>query len=231
MLITKEVLNMQKLLKYTVCIASLVAASSSFAASNGSAAAQSKKTNTNNDWVLLYKAKQSNDVVAKISPASRLVPIIQKGEWVKVGNPQNGQVGWINLNQYQQARNDFYRPDIQTVYVSMKQSKQGKPTWNIVAYKNGKQLTSKQAKQLYQRWRNQQITWQQNWQRNWRRNMWTMNRWMDQQLWQAQQMMNTAWRNAPWAEPIVVMPSLPTVQNWQSQQTSRGTAVSAEQNS
>ena len=95
-------------------------------------------------------------VIETINPNRRLVPIFRNGEWVKVGDPRDGKVGWINKKQYRKAYNNFYRPDVQTIFVNSNNNKDGKPVVNIVAYSNGKKLTEKQAKALYERMQKQQ---------------------------------------------------------------------------
>ena len=57
-----------------------------------------------NNIIKLYtKPSTRASVVTKINPLKNLVPIYQKGAWVKVGDPENGDVGWININEYQSA--------------------------------------------------------------------------------------------------------------------------------
>jgi len=106
---------------------------------------------------LYQEANAKSHVVGKVSPQSNLVMIMRKGQWVKVGDRSNGQVGWINRKQYISAREKWMRPDIQQVYVNVeKDPKTGKMVYNVVAYKNGKKLSEEKAQQLYQKLRLQQ---------------------------------------------------------------------------
>lgn len=91
-------------------------------------------------------------IIEKVSPNADLVEIFKKNQdWVKVGNPTNGNVGWINEKQYRQAWEAFNKPDIRTVYVQYtKADKNGKPQVNIIAYQNGEKVSDKEAKKLYQ---------------------------------------------------------------------------------
>jgi len=111
--------------------------------------------------ILLYAAPNTNHVIEKLDPNAALIPIIDKGAWTKVADPRNGRVGWIQRQQVRSAREAFYRPDIQTVYISRKASKSGYPALNIVAYKNGKKVSPAKTKRMYQ-----QIRKQQAWERN-----------------------------------------------------------------
>jgi hypothetical protein len=107
--------------------------------------------------ILLYAAPNNGKLVEKLPGNTALIPIYQQKKWLKVGDPRNGKVGWVNRQQWQAARNAFYRPDIQTVYIHSDHNKKGKPEFNIVAYKNGKKLSPELAKRLYRKIRQQQI--------------------------------------------------------------------------
>ena len=157
--------------------------------------------------IKLYQQPQAGQVIAQLPVNIRLVPIYQQGKWVKVGDPRNGQVGWVDLAQYRKAREQFLRPDIQTVYIQInKNEKDGKPTLNIVAYKNGKQLSQAQANELYKQMRDQQ---QASW-RNMRHFFWQA----DRDLFQARRMFNPLRDEMAWGAPYIIMP-LPQPRMWQ----------------
>lgn len=104
--------------------------------------------------VMIYsQPSESSKVIEKINPNVRLVEIFQKSkDWIKVGNPNNGNVGWINQQQYQQAWNEFNQPNIKTIFVQYsKNDKNGKPEMNVIAYQNGKKVSDKEAKELYEK--------------------------------------------------------------------------------
>lgn len=54
--------------------------------------------------ISLYDQPNANaKVIGTLSTDQALIPIYTRGEWTKVGNPNNGDVGWINnkiLSQY-----------------------------------------------------------------------------------------------------------------------------------
>lgn len=106
--------------------------------------------------VLYEQPDKTSKISAILNPGVRIVPVFQQNGWIKVGNPQNGQIGWVNVQEYHRAREIFYKPDIQTVFVHIDQSPEGKASLNVVAYKNGNKLTDQQAKALYERLRAQQ---------------------------------------------------------------------------
>ncbi|WP_267256415.1 SH3 domain-containing protein [Coxiella endosymbiont of Ornithodoros maritimus] len=47
--------------------------------------------------VNLYEKPQSNAKILKtLSPTVRLILIYHQKDWVKVGDPRNGEIGWLN---------------------------------------------------------------------------------------------------------------------------------------
>lgn len=110
------------------------------------------------NFIDLYQSPglQSTVLQKVISPES-LIPIYHKNGWIKVGNLHNGQVGWVNREQYHKAIETYYQPDIQKVFIYIKHNgKEENPVINVVAYKNGKRLSDKEAGQLYQNIEKQQ---------------------------------------------------------------------------
>lgn len=99
--------------------------------------------------VNLYSSINSSYAVSKLPVKTQFIPIIRKGDWVKVGVRPSGAIGWINIKQYNKAMWENSMPNLQTVSVSIDHDKNGKPSVNIIAYRNGKQLGSAQAKKLY----------------------------------------------------------------------------------
>ncbi len=113
-------------------------------------AADADTTTNSNAKVIVYASPEGKNVLTKVDPNKQLVWIYHKGDWIKVGNPKNGKIGWINIKQYQQARIDYFQPDLKAVYVHMDQDpKTGKRTLSVVAFKKGKKLSDKDAKTLY----------------------------------------------------------------------------------
>jgi len=156
-----------------------------------------KKTNSvtqqKNDKILLYAEANTKRLIAKLEPNAALIPIIDKGAWTKVGNPRNGQVGWIQRQQVRRAREAFYRPDVQTVYVSRETNKSGKPSLSIVAYKNGKKVSPAEAKRMYRLIRMQEV-WENN---RMRRIARRMNRMMER---------DRIIFSEPWYQPEIIFP-------------------------
>ncbi|MCB1828339.1 MAG: hypothetical protein KDH94_07915 [Coxiellaceae bacterium] len=136
------------------------------------------------DQILLYNTPKGDKVLDRLPGNAALIPIYQKKDWVKVGDPRNGHVGWVNKKQVREARNAFFRPNIQTVYIHSDESKNGKPQLNIVAYRNGKKLSQAEAKRMYEQMRKNQIAEL--------KRMRHMTRWMDEVF-----------------QPIVILPSAP----------------------
>lgn len=117
--------------------------------------------------VSLYaKPEMKAEVISKLPISADLVAIYRQGDWIKVGDRHDGKTGWININQYHQAKQDYYRKffkeKTETVYFHSEKGKDGKIS--VTAYKNGKKLSDEQAKKMYhhlqqqekQQWREMQ---------------------------------------------------------------------------
>lgn len=126
-----------------------------------------------------------------------LIPIFQKDGWIKVGDPTNGDVGWINKEQYQKAMNTAIHESLQTVYIEqIDNAAQGKPS-EITVYQNGKKLTGEEAKAIYTKIEKQQQQMQQSMQAFQTR----MNNWMDQNM----QMANVPMPTFPLMQPVIIV--------------------------
>lgn len=107
--------------------------------------------------IVIYSApNKTAKVEKKVDPTERLIPIYQKKNWIKVGDPKNGETGWINRDQYNAAMSAYYQPEVQTVFIRTTQNSKEKPKVDVIAYKNGKKLSEKEAKSLYRRINEQQ---------------------------------------------------------------------------
>ena len=115
---------------------------------------------TINGVCLYQQAAATSPCVKKINVTTPFVKITQSQEnpaWIKVGlHNAQGTVGWLNTKQYRQAQDAFYQPDIQTVFVHVTHEANGKPTYNVVAYKNGQKVTDQQAREFYHKIRREQ---------------------------------------------------------------------------
>lgn len=124
--------------------------------------------------VTLYaKPNSHSPAIGSISTHTPIVTIVssKNQQWVKVGDHSNGQVGWININDYRHARwasqhqqrSGTNRPphqplttstnDANSIYITVN-NKNGQQ--QITAYKNGKKLNQEQAKRLWQRMQQRQ---------------------------------------------------------------------------
>lgn len=102
--------------------------------------------------VVLYSGPNKKKKIQSLPVWSRLVVILRKGNWVKVGNPQDGTVGWVNIPEWRQAQQQAIHLVTDTESFSI--NKQGD---KLVVYKDGKKLANKEAQQFYQRWQSQQV--------------------------------------------------------------------------
>jgi hypothetical protein len=151
--------------------------------------------------IKLYADMNNSKVLADVPWTTQLVPIIRKKGWVKVGLRPSGQVGWINVDQYRKAQRAFYKPNIQTVYINSTEDSKGKPTVNVIAYRNGQKLSEKQAKAFYEK-----MIKQQRIQQGTERDYWKhFNRMMRFQQHEMNQMMQDDFMFGD-TPPIIVMP-------------------------
>lgn len=131
------------------------------------------------ELIHLYESNNDKKIMRTLSPTTPLVKIYREGDWVKVGNRQDGTVGWINLKQYHQAMDAFYQPDVQEIFITRSVNKDDKPQVKVVAYNNGQPVSEKEAKALYR-----DIQQQQKWQEQlWHQFRHDMLRWQHM-MWQ-----------------------------------------------
>ena len=138
-----EELNMRKPL---IAAAIALAASTLMMANNASAAVELHKKpnfhskvigtpiNVNAPWmVIMYSADK---------------------KWAKVANHNNGRVGWINKKGYLHTLKGKVQKTFQAVIVST-QRKNNKVIESVIAYRNGNELSKKEARHLYNKLKKQ----------------------------------------------------------------------------
>ncbi|HVV67636.1 MAG TPA: SH3 domain-containing protein [Gammaproteobacteria bacterium] len=106
--------------------------------------------------ISLYEQPDAKSkVIEAITPGRALIPIFSQGNWLKVADPTNGQVGWIN-NETLPAQNRVYVKTItQSTNTPNKNSSQ------VIQYSGNEQLDEKQLGQLMQNLQNRQAELQQ----------------------------------------------------------------------
>lgn len=159
---------------------------------------------TKEQQVVIYNApKLSAKVVTKTNPMQRLIPIYQKKNWIKVGNPVDGKTGWINRDQYNQALQAYYQSNIQTIYIHSRRDNNGKLTTNVIAYRNGKKLSKKEAEKLYKRLKQQE----QHNLRSMQQVFWDANSFMNHQVREINQFFAHPWHQGNFGmTPEVIQP-------------------------
>lgn len=157
--------------------------------------------------ILKDAPNQNAKVLANINPAQPLITIFEKGNWVKLANPSNGQVGWANIMQYETTMRAFYEPKTETQTVWIQSQKGDKNTVvKITAYQNGKKLSEKDAAQLYKKLQREQLN-------EWRQ-MQEFDRRMSDALISQARFFNHAynqplWMNVPMQPSIVIINPAP----------------------
>ncbi len=124
----------------------LGAASLAIASPTPTAVYPHKKSATVHKSIILYaKPSTASRVEAALNPYHvRLIPIYDKGKWVKVGNAHDGSVGWLNKQQYfrtMRAAVVKQRPHYVKVDEVVRPGKQPK----VNVYYDGKKLNRPEA--------------------------------------------------------------------------------------
>lgn len=105
-------------------------------------------------------------IIKKISPLTNMVSIFNKGDWIKVGNRENGTVGWIQKSKYKDAiikyrqalEKRYFPSHVERIYIETTQNTNGKdPKTQIVAYRNGTKLSPEETKKLHLRIKKQEM--------------------------------------------------------------------------
>lgn len=130
-------------------------------------------------------------IVSHIALDAPIVPIYEKGDWLKVGNTNNGQVGWVNLKQYQAMQQKVMHTTVKSITVTRIQH-HGQPA-SLVVYENGQRVKGEKAQKLYRAAQVQEAQMNQQFM--------TTQREIDQMMRQQQQafqtMMQTAMESLP----------------------------------
>jgi len=128
-----------------------------FAITNlGYAKDESAEAISNSPMIKIYESEEGKKNIANVAPTTNLIEFYKKGEWIKVGNPENGEVGWVHQKQYQEAIDAFNKPDIQMLFISKTMNSENKPQINITAYKNGQPISKEEADKLYHKFKEQE---------------------------------------------------------------------------
>lgn len=157
----KKVFSFSLIALCAVNISSVLAATTSVLASTEVNAIttpiQTAQNATTSKSITVYSEPANNaKIIEKVTQPNKLVPIFANGAWLKVGDSTNGQIGWVNSEQYQQlATAQHDSSTTQVVFIESNHAA-GAPNNNIIAYKNGKRLSDAEAKALYAQMAQQQ---------------------------------------------------------------------------
>lgn len=108
---------------------------------------------------LTLRASPSDDakVVDKVTPWRQLIPIYKKRNWLKVGDPKNGKVGWINLQQYYKVIADMQKSLSDSIFIAAAGDPNQQSDYDIIVYKDGKKLDKKEAAVVLQQMIKRQV--------------------------------------------------------------------------
>jgi hypothetical protein len=100
------------------------------------------------EFPIYVEANKKSKIIKKVPINTPLIAIFKQKDWVKVADRSNGDVGWLSKNDYQKALETWQKSRTQTLWFNTQQKPNEKIA--IVAYKNGKELSEKEARTLYQ---------------------------------------------------------------------------------
>ncbi|MCD6046141.1 MAG: hypothetical protein K0R48_1304 [Gammaproteobacteria bacterium] len=111
----------------------------------------------------LYAEDNDKKVIDTLPPTARLIKIYQKGNWIKVGNPKDGTVGWINEKQYQEMLAQLNQFTVQEIFISRMADGNSHPKNKLIVYQNGKPVSEKEANEIYKNLKKQLEEQQKYW--------------------------------------------------------------------
>ena len=134
----------------TVIVGGLALSGMSFAlgASLNKAPQSTTLNNTLPSVVLYATPKMKSNIIERVSPQHQFVTIFDNGQWVKVGNPYNGNVGWLNKAQYLKAYSHFTAAQSSAANYAAPIMAGHIPSIQVVAFQNGRALSALQTAQL-----------------------------------------------------------------------------------
>ena len=99
------------------------------------------------------KPDTASKAVASIDSDKQLIPIIytDKKDWIKIANPKNGDVGWIEINKFKGplVSTQVDGSSVKQEIIINKEDKNKKPIfYRIVQYSGSDQLDSKEAEKI-----------------------------------------------------------------------------------
>lgn len=107
--------------------------------------------------IILYEAPAtSSKVIGKVDLWQTLIPIYKNKGWVKVGDPKDGKVGWVNIKDYHKTVADYTKLKTSSIYVQTKQLADKGKKQVIEVYENGKKVTGKKAQEIYKKMQQQE---------------------------------------------------------------------------
>lgn len=101
---------------------------------------------------LYTEPAKTSKIVASVPQEQALVPIIQQKDWIKVGNPKNGDVGWVQQTDLTQNVSGInLQTPLVRQYIVTEKNKDGKPIsklYRMVEYSSSQQQQPMDEKQM-----------------------------------------------------------------------------------
>lgn len=121
--------------------------------------------------VSIYAEPQTKSkIITTIAQGHSLIPVFEQKDWVKVANPDNGDIGWVQKTIFDQNTRTVGTVNNNAnvrEYLITNKDKDGKAqgTYRIITYSNTKPLDEQQAQALFNRIKEQQRRMQESFNR------------------------------------------------------------------
>lgn len=155
----------------------------------------------------------TSKVIGTLKPGDTLIPIFQKNDWVEIGNPSDGTVGWAKQSEMQKA-------GYPTIFIRTFNQTPGQSGYKVIQYTGNGKMDQKQIDEIMKHTQKQQADFQKAMNQLMEQNATNLQRFNQQfqQLWennskQIKQFM------APILQPVIVVP--PQQKNPESKDTSQ----------
>ncbi|MDC0534223.1 hypothetical protein OAO18_00265 [Francisellaceae bacterium] len=108
--------------------------------------------------VTLYDQPESGSKSIGQVDSSQVKPFYKKGEWLKVGDQANGQVGWIKSAKLQAAKNKSTKEELASIQQAQKEAEQAKSQFEQQYQQTVQQLNQRQESLLQKLNRQQNLS-------------------------------------------------------------------------
>lgn len=107
--------------------------------------------NTTTNQVLLILREEPNDnakIVTSLTKYQPLIPFHEQNGWLKVGNQQDGSVGWVKKQDFTNYQFASRFPHYSRTIITETKNDKGQPVYQILESNSANKMTQQQAANL-----------------------------------------------------------------------------------